>query len=322
MKPVQIVVLGIAVVAALALAFLARGLMTGPEPKVEAVIEAPREIIFEVLIAKERIPMGSTLKVERLEWEERPERIVRETHIVKNDDPEALQKYAKYIALGSFLDGEVIRKEKLVRSNSGYLSAILPSGKRAVAVRVRAESSAGGFVLPNDHVDIIRPQGGDEGPATAETILRNIRVLAVDQVIEEKGGKRSRVGETATLELTPTQSETVAAAQTGGAELVLALRSIADSKRTTGAEADAMSGSNKRSTLRMIRGGATTDVEIARDGKPIAQATPTSPFTAPNASPAPVAPTPAPAADPDPAPVLVPGADQQPILLPPSILDE
>lgn len=318
MKPVQVVVLGIAVVAALALAFLARGLMMpAPEPKVEAVIEAPKEIVFEVLIAKERIPMGSRLKVERLMWEERPERIVRETHIVKNDDPEALEKYAKYLALSSFLDGEVIRKEKLVRSNSGYLSAILPSGKRAVAVRVRAESSAGGFVLPNDHVDVIRPQSGDAGPATAETILKNIRVLAVDQVIEEKGGKRSRVGETATLELTPTQSETIAAAQTNGAELVLALRSIADSRRTTSQEADAMSGSNKRSTLRMIRGGAATEVQISRDGKPVAESSPASPFTSPSATPAPL---PAPVPSPTSAPA--PAAAPQPILLPPSILDE
>jgi pilus assembly protein CpaB len=109
---------------------------------------------------------------------------------------------------------------------SGFLSAILPSGKRAAAVRVTAQSTAGGFILPNDRVDVVHT-GASGDNTVSQTILRNIRVLAIDQTVEERDGERVVVGKTATLELDPAQVEIITAAETSGT-VSLALRSMAD----------------------------------------------------------------------------------------------
>jgi pilus assembly protein CpaB len=101
---------------------------------------------------------------------------------------------------------------------------------RAVATQITPESGVGGFILPNDRVDVIMtPRSRDDsgGQRTSETILRNIRVLAIDQTVEEKNGQKVVVGKTATLELTPGQAETLALSHQIGL-LSLALRSIAD----------------------------------------------------------------------------------------------
>ncbi len=113
---------------------------------------------------------------------------------------------------------------------SGFMAAILPSGMRAVSTQISPETGAGGFILPNDRVDVIMtPRGRDDkgGERTSETILRNVRVLAIDQTVEEKNGQKVVVGKTATLELSPSQAETLALSQQLGV-LSLALRSIAD----------------------------------------------------------------------------------------------
>src|SRR5215831_250467 len=115
------------------------------------------------------------------------------------------------------------------------MAAILPSGMRAISVEVSPETGAGGFILPNDHVDVIlsrrdraaeRSNGGIE-VHTSEIILANVRVLAIDQTVEEKSGQRVVIGKTATLELTPHQSEMLARAKLMGV-LTLSLRSIVD----------------------------------------------------------------------------------------------
>ena len=111
------------------------------------------------------------------------------------------------------------------------LAAMLPSGKRAVAIRVSAESTAGGFILPNDRVDVIQNISSASAEGKPEqrsrTLLRNVRVLAVDQKADETKGQLVVVGKTATLEVTPTDAEIIASAQAAGT-LSLALRSIAD----------------------------------------------------------------------------------------------
>jgi pilus assembly protein CpaB len=114
------------------------------------------------------------------------------------------------------------------------MAAILPSGMRAVSTQISPETSAGGFILPNDHVDVIltrRDKDAEKATGsevhTSETILANVRVLAIDQAVEEKNGQKVVVGKTATLELAPRQAETLALAHQLGT-LSLALRSITD----------------------------------------------------------------------------------------------
>jgi pilus assembly protein CpaB len=114
------------------------------------------------------------------------------------------------------------------------MAAILPTGMRAVSTEISPETGAGGFILPNDRVDVIlskREKNPDRtGPAdvvNSEIILANVRVLAIDQAPKEKDGQNTVVGKTVTLELKPEQTETLARARQSGT-LSLALRSIAD----------------------------------------------------------------------------------------------
>src|SRR6201993_1438860 len=124
--------------------------------------------------------------------------------------------------------GEPIREENFTPRHAGYLATVLPSGKRAMAVRISAESTAGGFILPNDRVDVLHSDG--KSPVS-HTILSNVRVLAIDQVVDEtekkENSKSTVIGKTATLELDPSQAEILTAAQAAGT-LSLSLRSAAD----------------------------------------------------------------------------------------------
>jgi pilus assembly protein CpaB len=118
------------------------------------------------------------------------------------------------------------------------MAAILPSGMRAYSTEISAETGVAGFILPNDRVDVLltpkhdRTEEDGAGKReleyyAAETILTDVRVLAIDQVVQEKDGQRVVLGRTATLELKPHQAELLASARQTGV-LTLALRSIVD----------------------------------------------------------------------------------------------
>jgi pilus assembly protein CpaB len=124
---------------------------------------------------------------------------------------------------------------------------------RAIAVRISAQNTAGGFILPSDRVDVIQTvaqQTNPDEPAenVSRTILTNIKVLAIDQTVGEEEGEANVVGKTATLELDPAQVEMITAAEASGT-LSLALRSIADTD-------ELVSSREKQSgTVRIFRGG-------------------------------------------------------------------
>jgi pilus assembly protein CpaB len=113
------------------------------------------------------------------------------------------------------------------------MAAVLPAGMRAISTEISPETGAGGFILPNDRVDVIlskrekNPERNAPDIVSSEIILTNVRVLAIDQAPKEKEGQNTVVGKTATLELKPEQSETLARARQSGT-LSLALRSISD----------------------------------------------------------------------------------------------
>lgn len=258
MKPIQLILIAVALVAALGAGFMMMNLNQAPAPVVAQQVEqAPQIALKQVLVAGEDIPMGSALGIERLSWQDWPESGIRESFIVKDATPEALEEYAPTIARTSFFAGEPIREQKIVRSDSGYLSAILPAGKRAIAIRVQAETSAGGFILPNDRVDVILSYKKDDEWIT-KTVLENVRVLAIDQVIEEQDGQKAQVGNTATLELDADQSAVVTeAVQLSGNKLALALRSIED------ADEIASNRKNRRGNVRLIRDGKATNIQTS-----------------------------------------------------------
>ena len=130
------------------------------------------------------------------------------------------------------MGGEPIREPSLVRANGSDSAAVLPGGMRAVSTEISPETGAGGFILPNDRVDVLltkRQKSGNNGQEfiNSEIVLPNIRVLAIDQAPREKDGQNSVVGKTATLELKPAQAEALARARQTGT-LSLALRSLVD----------------------------------------------------------------------------------------------
>jgi pilus assembly protein CpaB len=233
MKVAQIAVLGIALAAGSGAALMMSGT---PQPSPVSAVEAPPSPRIEVLVASSEVPMGHALKASDLRWQAWPVETGGTGLIIRGDAPaDVIEELSGSIARSSLLVGEPIRREKLIKGQGGFMSAILPSGMRAVAISIdnRGSTSAGGFILPNDRVDVIRTsEGVGEGASVvSEIILSNIRVLAIGQNVQERNGEKVVTGETATLELTPPQSEMIVLAQKVG-QLSLALRSLADVSET------------------------------------------------------------------------------------------
>jgi pilus assembly protein CpaB len=227
MKAARVVVLTVALAAGGVAALLAGRSDRAPAP----TVEAPKVDTVDILVAKSDLPRGQTLSPADVTWQPWPATTAAGNFIRKTDRPKALENLTGMIVRAPFIAGEPIREVKLVNAKgSGFMAAILPSGMRAVSTQISPETGAGGFILPNDRVDVImtpRNRDADKGGGNSETILRNIRVLAIDQNVEEKNGQKVVVGKTATLELSPSQVETLALSQQLGV-LSLALRSIAD----------------------------------------------------------------------------------------------
>jgi pilus assembly protein CpaB len=230
MKTARIVVLTVAVGAGGVAAYLASG--SDPTPVAAPVAQLQT---VDVLVAKNDIGLGQSVTAEDMQWQTWPAATASNSFIRRNERPDATKEVLGSIARAPFIAGEPIREPKLVKANgSGFMAAILPTGMRAISTEISPETGAGGFILPNDRVDVIlskREKNPDQkgGPdiVNSEIILSNVRVLAIDQAPKEKDGQNSVVGKTVTLELKPEQSETLARSRQSGT-LSLALRSIAD----------------------------------------------------------------------------------------------
>jgi len=229
MNTARIMVLTIAVGAGGVAAYLASGSDKPPPAPVEQLQTV------DVLVAKADIGLGQTVTPADVQWQTWPAATASNSFIRRNDRPDATTQVAGSIARAPFIAGEPIRDPKLVKSSgSGFMAAILPTGMRAISTEISPETGAGGFILPNDRVDVIlskREKNPDRSGATdivtSEIILTNVRVLAIDQAPKEKDGQNAVVGKTVTLELKPDQAETLARARQTGT-LQLALRSITD----------------------------------------------------------------------------------------------
>jgi pilus assembly protein CpaB len=235
MKAARIVVLTVALAAGGVAAMLAG---RSEKPAEVKVPDAPQIASVDILVAKNDIVMGQALSAGDMQWQPWPAGTAGGKFIRRTDQPNAIEQFSGNIARVPFVAGEPIREAKLVNAKgSGFMAAILPKGMRAVATQSSAETGAGGFILPNDHVDVILSRRDREAEKqtgvevrVSETVLSNARVLAIDQNVEEKNGSKVVVGKTATLELTERQAESLALAQQLGT-LSLALRSITDAAR-------------------------------------------------------------------------------------------
>lgn len=264
MNIARVVVLIIALSAGGVAAYLARGTeeksRTAPEP----VAQLPT---VEILVAKSDIGLGQPVKPEDLQWQTWPASAGNNL-VNRASRAEAIKEFAGSIARAPFIAGEPIREQKLVRANgSGFMAAILPTGMRAISTEISAETAAGGFILPNDRVDVLltkREKNADTKTGVdivrSEVILSNVRVLAIDQAPKEKEGSSTLVGRTVTLELKPDQTEMLARSRQSGT-LSLALRSIADIKTVEKPEEPA---ERRGENLNVVRYGVASQQTVQK----------------------------------------------------------
>jgi len=267
MNKMQIAGLGVAVVAFGAAYFFFSVSQTPLPAQMAAAPVAPKVETDDILVASQDIPMGTLVGDTSLNWQAWPHAVVSEQMIAKSVEPHALDEIKGSMTRVPFLRGEPIRRDKLVRAGQGgFMSAILPTGMRAVAIKIdnSGDATAGGFILPNDRVDVVRVFRDEEATKArgiemlgSQMILSNVRVLAIGQTIQDDNGKKVAVGGNATLELTPDQAELIVLAQhSSGSGIHLMLRSLVDSGGQAQTVLDPREGRNTNKGLTIVRYGA------------------------------------------------------------------
>ncbi len=262
MNKAQIAVIGVAVVTGGG-AFM---LMNRPGPPPPVRIAAPQPMVQltdQVLVAKRDLTYGTSLKDTDYGWIDWPKLSVPKGVVTKGAAPNALEEMKGSYVRAPIANGEPIRRERLVKGQTpGMMSTLLSSGKRAVAIDVSINSTAGGFVLPNDRVDILKvfrdPElTKDRGADVmgSELVVSNVRVLAMGQTVETKNGEAVVTGATATLELDPKQAELVLLAQRTGA-LLLELRPLVDAHPKD----DAVAAEPADTQMTIVRFGVSTSL--------------------------------------------------------------
>jgi pilus assembly protein CpaB len=260
MKAARLVVLGVAVAAGGVAAYLAAGSKPPPPPPAAAPVVQLETV--DVLVAKSDLSRGQVIEGQDIGWQTWPAAAANSNYIKKSDRPNALTDFAGAIVRVALVSGDPIRDPNVVMAKaSGFLAAVLPKGMRAVAIEISPEAGAGGFILPDDHVDVMltrRDKAAEKATGvekyTSDTILRNVLVLAVDQTLDTKGGAKTQLGKTATLELTEDQAETLAVSRQMGT-LSLTLRSILDGTEATEDDGDKK---DRRGPINMVRFGVST----------------------------------------------------------------
>jgi pilus assembly protein CpaB len=259
MRRAQVTVLLLALAAGGAAAVLVTRSGEPPAP----AAPAPQIATVDILVAKTDIEVGRRLTAEEVEWQAWPATAANSQYISKSDNPGAVAQIVGAIARTPFISGEPIREAKLIRANgSGFMAALIKPGMRALSTDITPEAGVGGFILPNDHVDVILTRlekfNGEEA-FNSETILTNVRVLAIDQTVEEKNGQRVVIGKIATLELAATQAETLALARRLGS-ISLMLRSLRDSELSRAGDGNPAAGKLDRAeSVSVVRFGRSAN---------------------------------------------------------------
>lgn len=298
MSPVRLLIVLIAAVSAIGLAVVLQRALGGKPaaPSAQAApAAAPGKPMTQVLVAKRDLPIGTRLVAADVAWQAWPSDAVNGAFITNGAAPakpdgkvaEAKATLAATadqmiggdpakvvegaIVRDPILTGEPITPRKIVRGGEGgYLSVVLTPGKRAMSVSVSSDTAVGGFILPGDRVDVLSTRdaqvagegdggGGGGGKVTvAETVLQNIRVLALDQSTVADKDAKSIVAATATLEVGPIEAEALARAKAAG-PITLALRAYTDLGGPSGMTRPVAADD---STVRINRGGQTTTMAV------------------------------------------------------------
>lgn len=229
----RILILLLAIGCALLAAWLVRGYLN-QQPTTTVTVEAPPAPTVSVLVAAKDIVVGERLNALSFEWRDWPRDNVAAFMITQDARPDAIKELEGSRARSQFYLGEPISERKIVALKAGSLmSSLLPQNLRALAVRISDRTAANGFILPNDRVDVIATVRVliTDGLTSREvvftrTLVTNVRVIAINRNISPDTDQASLTDlQTAVLELTPDQAETVVLSEAQG-EISLTLRSI------------------------------------------------------------------------------------------------
>jgi pilus assembly protein CpaB len=177
----------------------------------EQEIERARGEVAQVVVAAANIPPGTSLTAEQLRTVMWPKASLPAGSA---NDPVLLQGR---MTVTDLVAGEPILEARLAPKDvtTGAMTFLIPPGKRAITVGVDQVSGVSGFVLPNSYVDVITTTQPVKGQKISRTVLQNMRVLAVGQIIDQKEGKPVPVP-TVTLAVTPDEAERLAMASSEG----------------------------------------------------------------------------------------------------------
>jgi pilus assembly protein CpaB len=274
MSPIRIIILLLALAAAVGAALLVMQL-SQPQIRTETVskdrlvIEELEVSKVEVLTVTRDIAIGETFKAGDLQWSPWPEANVVEGYYLQTAAPKSIETLTGAVIKLALFKGEPVLPQKIaIKGEQGLLAALMEPGMRAISVEISAESASGGFILPNDRVDLILtydqqgdPERGIAQRTVATTVVQNVRVLAIDQNFStEAEGETARLGSTATLEVSPREAELLAMSQSLG-EVSLSLRPL--DSNISGTERD------PRTELLDENGSAVgAGITIIRNGQP------------------------------------------------------
>ena len=286
MGAVRIAIFAVAAIVAIVLAFFVRGMVTPKAPPAPVVVAAaPAKPMANVLVASRDLPVGARLSSTDMTWQPWPIEALNPNFVTDGAAPApAADTAAKQVAqkaaqttsammaqgpMGAFdgaivkepmLKGEPVIARKVVRGGqSGYMAVVLLPGMRAMSVPINAETAAGGFILPGDRVDVLQSKQAADGRTwVSETLMRNLRVLAIDQKTDPEKDARTIVGAVAVLEVPAADAEVLSRGKAQG-EMQLALRSYAD---LGGSASRGVPGKRGGQGLRVYRGGSASEVLV------------------------------------------------------------
>jgi pilus assembly protein CpaB len=213
--------------------FAVRGYLEGQR---RATVAAPAaaELRKAVLVAATDLSVGTFVQTESVRWQDWPDVTTPQSYLVRGTSDET--ELAGAVVRRPVAVGQPITVDSLAKpGDRGFLAAVLEPGMRAISVAVDEASGNAGLIFPGDRVDLILTQSiemaGDPAGArrASETVLEDVRVIAMGRRLKDEGGEQGANGQqarTATLEATPAAAEKVALVTELG-KLALSLRSLA-----------------------------------------------------------------------------------------------
>lgn len=230
----QLIVLVVAAIAAVGALLLIRGM--GAQHAAQTVQDTPPIAGEQVLVVARDVPQGAALTPSDLAVRLFPSESVNSSFVRVSQSPSAQADYVGAVTRRAFVQGEPLTQGSVIQPDGrGFMAAQLKPGFRAVAIDIKDETAAGGYIVPNDHVDVILTQtvqqrdgNGTRDQVRSDVVISDVRVLALDDVVQPQTSGEAperHTANVAVLELTAADARTLEMAN-GMGDISLALRGV------------------------------------------------------------------------------------------------